>query len=260
MAARRGDRCDPRPPRDRSGDGDRPRAPTVGPSASRRARSCGRRAPSTASRRWPRWRVPSRRSPCSTRAALRSPTRLVQSPSSNRQGPRRPCRSPARSSRWQAAGTGSSPVATTGRSTSSIRTGTPREVAQSEKHGIEVNTLEVSPDGKTLVSGGDDRQIITWTIGSDGSLTAPLFHGRPHGSGQHAVPQPGRPLARFVRRGRARHPLEPGHGRTCRRPDPCRPGAGARLRDRGPAALHLRRSRGRATLGHATRGVGQGRL
>ena len=55
--------------------------------------------------------------------------------------------------------------------------GQAREVAQSEKHGIEVNTLEVSPDGKTLVSGGDDRQIITWTIGSDGSLTAPLFHG-----------------------------------------------------------------------------------
>ncbi len=53
--------------------------------------------------------------------------------------------------------------------------GPAREVAQSEKHGIEVNTLEVSPDGKTLVSGGDDRQVITWTIGSDGSLTPHWF-------------------------------------------------------------------------------------
>ena len=53
----------PRPPCDRSGDGDRPGRRMAGPSDSRRARCCGRRAPSTASRRSPRWRVPWPRSP-----------------------------------------------------------------------------------------------------------------------------------------------------------------------------------------------------
>ena len=48
--------------------------------------------------------------------------------------------------------------------------GAPRVVASSQGHTAEVNSLEVGPDGTTLASGGDDRSIVTWTIGSDGRL------------------------------------------------------------------------------------------
>ena len=50
-------------------------------------------------------------------------------------------------------------------------TGTPREVARAREHDGSVDALEVSPDGTKLASGSDDRQVIIWTIGSDGGLT-----------------------------------------------------------------------------------------